>query len=633
MPPRTAPLPILAGLTVATSADAELPARTCAEHLTRLGACLAVGRHRSLSEIGPGTVGRLVIHAPEDDALDCTIRWDGVAQREGTEAIVQALAGLMTVHGRDAGRPRRLGLDVASVAAGIVATQGVLAALVARLRGQAASTVETSVLQAGLLFVCHHLAIATCGDAFPLAASEPAPGPPFRTADGHWVELEALSGDAWVAFWRRLGLEPAELAGRAWLPFVYRYLAGRCSLPSALHAATSRYTLAQLRSVAEACGVALCRVRTYSELLTESVVDDLGTPWRIVPGMRRSAGVDRHPTRPAGGPLSGMRVVEVTSRLQGPLAGLLLQLLGAEVVKVEPPGGDFGRISPPLAGSVGAAYLAYNRGKHVVEIDYKQPHGQAELADLAANADVFMHNWPAGRAETLGFDAERLTRANRGLVYAHASGWGSFGRGPSQIAGDFLVQAHAACGDGLNPLDEQPFPSRLTLVDVTGGLLACEGVLAALYLRERTGKGCRVETSLLGAASALQAEVLRDAATGREPGRRLGRPCWGVLDRPLETADGFLVVAVAGERDRRRLSEALSLRPSSNGGPPDALIAKRLRGRSAAEWELMLRDAGIPATAVHGELASMTGDPRVAGLLEAVDGPCWVPAPPWHFTP
>jgi crotonobetainyl-CoA:carnitine CoA-transferase CaiB-like acyl-CoA transferase len=642
---------LLDGLTVIANGGTELPIKICAKHLALLGASWEPENPSSERDgIDPLLVGELALRpaslpqdaSSTDDGVDCIIRWQCPNRREpklpGAEVMVQALSGLMEVHGRDRRRPRRLGLDVASVAAGIVAAQGVLAALIARSRGQRIRGVETSVFQAGLLFLYHHLAMATCSDEFPLCSPGSAPGPPFHTADGYWVELEVLTFEAWRAFWRQLGVDRAELE-EAWEIFMFRYLTARCPLPATLHEATGRHTLAELRSAADACGVAICHVRTYPELLAElgwseeaerrgtSFELRLGTPWTIRPGTRRGPDLHRHFL--ADAPLAGLRVIEVTSRLQGPLAGLLLRMLGADVLKVEPPGGDIGRVAP--AGALRAAYLAYNRGKRVVEIDYKRPEGRAELADLVAKADVFLHNWRPGRAERLGFDFEDLARGNPGLVYAHASGWGRTGDGPGPIAGDYIVQADAGCGDGLNPPDEPPFPSRLTLVDITGGLLACEGILAGLYLRERTGQGCRVDTSLLAGAMVLQAHILEAITTEQEAGRRMGRPLWGLLDQPVETANGFLVVAAEDKQARKRLSKVCGLRAFEDEGSLDELIAERLRSRSAAEWEQLLLDAGIPAAAVHSDLASLPNDPHVTSLLENVDDTCWVPAAPWKF--
>jgi CoA:oxalate CoA-transferase len=634
---------LLDGFELTSEPGAELPARVCAEHLSLLGA----GRKSEPvfeESVGPAWVGRLALERKRDGALECLLGWQRDDGREAGmargEAIIQAVSGLMAVHGRDRRAPQRLGLEVASVAAGLVAAQGVLAALVANARGRRIRRVRTSSLQAALLFLYHHLAIATCGGEFPFRPPEKGPGPPFPTADGQRVELEALTGDAWFEFWKRLGVEPAKTAGAAWLPYVYRYLSGRCALPAELHEATARHALRELRRAAEASGMALCRVRSYAELLAGLGWSDddarrgadfrsrLPPPWTIRPGDAASP----PPTSSfAEAPLSGLRVIEVTSRLQGPLAGCLLRMLGAEVVKVEPRGGDFGRASPPLAGSQGAAYLAYNRGKRVVEIDYKRPEGREQIRELAAGADIFLHNWRSGRAEKLGLDFGRLARDNPRLVYAHASGWGSGVEEPCAIAGDYLVQAHAACGDGLSPADEAPAPTRLTIIDVVGGLLICEGILAGVYLSGRTGRGSRVETSLVSGALNLQAHVLEAVALGREAGRRAGRPLWGILDRPLATADGFLMVSVENERIVKRLAKVCGLSYSAGDFTLSRRIAERLSSGTAAEWEGPLLEAGVPAAVVLDDLRGLPLDPRFEGMIERVNDACWAPAAPWRF--
>ncbi len=646
--------PLLDGLMMTARGNAQLPIAICAEHLALLGIRQEPERPGAKrDDPEPHVVGELALRptsavddgSPTADGIDCIIHWENPNQPEplvhGSEALIQALSGLMAIHGRDQRIPRRLGLEVASVATGIVSAQGVLAALIGRSRGHQVRRVETSVLQGGLLFLCHHLAMATCTDEFALLSSGPGAGPPFRTADGHWVELEVLTFDAWSAFWRQLKVERGE-AEEAWSDYACRYLTASCSLPASLHDAIGRHTLQEVRRTADACRVALCCIRTYRELLGEPggaeephlVRQGSGKrpepPWAICPSNAEQR------SQPGGSPakdapLSGLRVVEVTSRLQGPLAGLLLQQLGADVTKVEPPGGDMGRYGPPLAGSFGAAYLAYNRRKRVVEIDYKRPEGRTQIMELVGQADVFLHNWAPGRAEALGLDYPDLARANPGLIYAHASGWGRTANAPARIAGDYLIQAYAACGDGLNPADEPPFPSRLTFVDVTGGLLACEGALAGLYLRELTGRGSRVDTSLIAGAMAHQAHVLKAIADRQEASRYLGRPVWSSLDRPIETARGFLVVAVEDDQARQRLWAICSLGDSATRDAPEQIIAEHLRSRPASEWESLLLEAGIPAAAAHNDLASLPHDPRVASLLERVNNACWVPAAPWRF--
>jgi crotonobetainyl-CoA:carnitine CoA-transferase CaiB-like acyl-CoA transferase len=539
-----------------------------------------------------GHLGRLGIDVPGDD-LDVRIDPE-------PEAVAQARAGLMTVHGRESGAPRRLGLDVATVATGILAAQGALAGSIARLRGLPVRAVTVSGRAGALQFARHHLAIATGGGAFPYRPAG-EPGPPFRTADGVWVEIEVLGGDDWAAFWRRLGLDGAKVVGAAWLPFVYRYLAGECRVPPELPAAIARRTLTEVRTAAGTCGVAVVPVRT-------TPLAGPRQPWTLDPHGTPAAGARNAGNTAPDAPLRGLRVVEVTSRLQGPLAGHLLRLLGAEVTKVEPPGGDFGRHSPPLAGETGAAYLAYNDGKRVVEIDYKHAAGRAQLAELAAGADVFLHNWRPGRAEALGLDAAAVARMNPSGVYAWASGWDGVADPPCAIAGDFVVQAYAGSGALLHPPGGAPLPSRLTLVDVTGGLLAGEAVLAGLHHRERTGAGCRVGSSLIRAAAAL-------AASASHP--------WGPLDGPLPTAAGHLAVGATGP-----LRAACGLPPTAT----DADVRSRLRRAGAADWTARLSSAGVPAVTVPAGLAELPDDPRLAGLLDrAGDDACWIPGPPWRF--
>jgi len=538
---------------------------------------------------------RLAAFGLAEDGIEPDISWFGPAHlpadRAGSEAVVQALSGLMAVHGRDEGRPLRLGLEAGSVATGLLAAQGVLAAEIGRLRGIDVARPQTSVLQSTLLLLSHYLAAATAtGDVVPPTAGV-APGPPFQTSDGHWFEIEVFDAEAWKVFWSRLGA-PADELGRAWTAFRARYYRGTCRLSPGLHAASRAHTLADAAAAAEASGVSLCRVRTYPEVLEDpgrsagdpsalvahpSLAGDIrSVPPRPAPppapagatslplqGLRvveatsrmqggRSAGdpsaLVAHPSlagdirsvpprpasppAPAGAtslPLQGLRVVEATSRMQGPLAGLLCQMLGAEVVRIEPPGGDVGRMVPPFAGDTGSFFLCFNRGKRTVELDLGQPSGRRELADVAADADVFLHNWRPGKAAEWGLDAPDLAARNPGLVYVSASGWGGRDEDRRLIGTDFLVQAFTGAGNGLRPEGEPPVPTRVLLADFMGALVTCEGMLGGLYQRQQRGRGGRVGTSLLQGAMALQAHVLDGVAAGAGDagGRRAGRPLWG----------------------------------------------------------------------------------------------------------
>jgi CoA:oxalate CoA-transferase len=559
-------------------------------------------------------------------------------ERCWSEATIQALCGLMEVNGWDTGRPRRVGLEVASVAAGMLAAQGVLAARIGALRDHPVSRVETSVLAAGSFLVAHHIAAATSGGELLPSPPGPEPGPPFRTADGRWFEIEVFDAEAWASFWARLGAAELDL-GRAWTSFRSRYYRGRCSLPPGFHEAAAAHALAEIAGAAATSGVSLCPVRSYAEVL-EHPGPGVGYP--SVEGPVESATVAaarRGPAVPSAQdgdrdlPLAGLRVVEATSRMQGPLAGLLLQMLGAEVVRVEPPGGDVGRMVPPIAVDTGSFFLCFNRGKQAVQLDLTKPAGRSELLDLLASSDAFLHNWRPGKAAEWGLDRRTLAAAGVRLVYAEATGWHPVEENAHLIGTDFLVQAYSGFGHGLNPPEDPPLTSRVLLTDNLGALVTCEGLLRGLYLRELTGGSVTVETSLLQGAMAAQAHVLEPlTAHTEQPGRRAGRPVWGPLDRPIAGPAGWLVVDPQTDADRERLGEACGMRAAGSGPDLDRAIAERLAQIPLDDSEAAAAAAGVPCSRVSTDLAALASDPRVHPLFEPLAGTCRAPRTPWRLS-
>ena len=599
-----------------------LSVETCARRLSPLSARRLTPLSARRSGAGP---------------VDADVSWCGPAVfspgRRWSEPAIQALCGLMEVHGWDAGRPRRVGLEVASVAAGMLAAQGVLAAHIGALRGRPVSRVETSVLAAGLFLVSHHIAAATADGELLPSPPGPEPGPPFRTVDGRWFEIEVFDAEAWRSFWSTLGAADAEL-GRAWTSFRSRYYRGRCSFPPGLHQATATHTLAEVAAAASASGVSLSPVRSYPEVLDRpgpgAWYPSLGEPAvasEVRPAVPRAAETDGHL------PLHGLRVVEATSRMQGPLAGLLLQMLGAEVIRVEPPGGDVGRMVPPIAGDTGSFFLCYNRGKQATQLDLTRASGRHELLDLLATADVFLHNWRPGKAAEWGLDREGVAASAPGLVYAEATGWHPVTDNDHIIGTDFLVQAYAGFGDGLNPPEEPPLTSRALLTDTLGALVTCEGILGGLYVRERTGRPVPVATSLLQGAMAAQAHVLEPLAAGTDVGgRRAGRPVWGALDRPIPGPGGWLVVGAETDTDVDRLCQVAGVDRSPNHPALEAALVGRLASAPAGHWEELLAGAGIPCSTVSGDLVALAADDRLKALFEPLSGSCVAPASPWQLS-
>ncbi|WP_053161289.1 CoA transferase [Streptomyces caatingaensis] len=565
--------------------------------------------------------------------VGCRVDWSCGAAPGGPddETSVQAATGVMAVHGRRVGGPVRLPLDYASACAGVLAVQGVLAALVARERGGQVRRVGTSVVHAALLAVSQYLAAATGDEEEVLPPDDPAAGPPFRSRDGVWFEAETLDAGPWRAFWSALGVPPADVS-RGWRPFMLRFSKAVSPLPRSLAAAVAARDFADLAATAEATGVSLCRIRTLAErrldpgLFTDGAV---AGPWRITPYAVSPAGTGTA----AGGrppsverPLEGLTVVEAGRRVQAPLAAHVLHLLGAEVIRVEPPDGDPLRGMPPMAGDCSARFLALNKGKGVLHADLKAVEGRAAVVDLLRGADAFLHNWAPGKAAVFGLDSDALSAVNPRLVFAHASGWGD-ALGPRPPLGtDFMAQAHSGLAHTMGG-EAAPRPSLMTLIDVLGGLVAAEGMLAGLLLRERTGRGARVDSSLLSATTVLQYAAL-------EGGPRHGRsgcakPAVPDLTGPWRTADGRLAVSAASHTAVGRLCRALGLDP---GLPADALgaaVAARLLERSARSWAGTLAAAGVTATEVVTDVRDLERSAVARPALTRAE--CVFVTAPWRF--
>ncbi|MGH9125120.1 MAG: CoA transferase [Acidimicrobiales bacterium] len=386
-----------------------------------------------------------------------------------------------------------------------------------------------------------------------------------------------------------------------------------------------------MAAVAGVCGVSLCPVRNYDEVAADpgwsgpAVTFDPGDSADTASGARRSV-----PGAAVGFPLEGIGVVEATNRMQGPLAGLLLQLLGAVVTRVEPPGGDVGRMVPPECDGTSSFFQCFNRDKRSVELDLTSPSGRRNLLELMAGADVFLHNWRPGRAEAWQLDQPAMAAVNPGLVYAAASGWGPSGGFDGVIGTDFLVQAHAGFGEGLNPAGEPPRTSRVLLADCLGALCTCEAILAGLYLREAAGAGnILARPSLLEGALAAQAHILDSLGEGgKRGGRSRARPQWSPLDGPLRTSTGEqVVVGVEAGAERDQLAEICSRSPSAS----DDVLVEAINRRPAEDWMEELAAAQIPCARVVRALASLPAEPGMARYFSNLSATCRGPASPWSF--
>ncbi len=246
-----------------------------------------------------------------------------------------------------------------------------------------------------------------------------------------------------------------------------------------------------------------------------------------------------------GGPLEGIRVLDFTIAQQGAYATLLMADMGADVIKVEPPrGGEIGRfLAMDRRTGYSVYFLAINRGKRSLTIDLKSEKGREVALRLARDCDVVAHNFRPGVMEKLGLDYEAFKHVNPRIIYAAASAFGTKGRLGQKPGNDILAQAMSGLMSTTGE-DDVPLPTGAAIADHMSALTMALGIVTALLVRERTGAGQKVETSLLGSTLASQSWELTHYLLTREKQPKAGR---GNALLPLiwytyRTADGYLAV-------------------------------------------------------------------------------------------
>jgi len=312
------------------------------------------------------------------------------------------------------------------------------------------------------------------------------------------------------------------------------------------------------------------------------------------------------------GPLAELRVVELAHIMAGPVCGRMLADLGADVIKVEKlPDGDTSRsFVPPALDGESAAFMMLNRNKRGIAVDLKAPEGRDIVRRLLARADVVIENYRTGTMERLGLGYETLRQGNRGLIYCEISGFGRTGPFADRGGFDLIAQGYAGLmsitgeGPGRPPVKCGP-----PLTDITAGILAAMGVLAALVHRQKTGDGQRVDTSLFEAGitqTYWQSAIA--LATGASPGPMGSAHPLAAPYEAFQTADGWITVGASSQSTWLLLTKAL-------GSPELAqdvrfrenadrmrhrqvladILSVRFRQRPSAEWLEVLEAAGVPA--------------------------------------
>jgi crotonobetainyl-CoA:carnitine CoA-transferase CaiB-like acyl-CoA transferase len=313
------------------------------------------------------------------------------------------------------------------------------------------------------------------------------------------------------------------------------------------------------------------------------------------------------------GPLSGVLIADFSRILAGPYATMLLADLGAEVVKVESPGGDDTRTwMPPVRDGISTYYLGINRNKRSIALDLKDPADRAIAQRLAHRADVLIENFRPGGLERFGLDYDTVAAANARIVYASISGFGA-GAGAGYPGYDLMVQAISGLMSLTGDPDGPPYRAGISVFDVMAGLHANIGILAALHHRDETGRGQHVEVNLL--ASALSGLVNHSSAyvAGGTVPFRMGNAHPSLFPyEPLPTADGELIVIAGNDGQFRKLCQVLDLPDlpddprfgrnqdrTANRAALRPILVERLAKRTKDEWFRDLLAAGVPSAPIN----------------------------------
>jgi itaconate CoA-transferase len=318
--------------------------------------------------------------------------------------------------------------------------------------------------------------------------------------------------------------------------------------------------------------------------------------------------------------LTGITVVSVEQAVAAPFATRQLADLGARVIKVERPEGDFARAYDRAVRGWSSHFVWLNRSKESVVLDLKTSRGREALSRLLQRADVFVQNLSPGALDRLGFAPEEVSRRYPQLVVCSISGYGSTGPYRDRKAYDLLIQAESGLLS-ITGTPEEPVKVGISVADIAAGMYALSGILAALYRRERTGRGALLEVSLLDSLAEWMGYPLYYTAYGGHPPARTGAHHATIAPYgPFPTADGVVFLAVQNDREWERFCREVLQRPELARDPrfatnPDrvrhrpaleALIRESFRGLSTAQLTQRLEAADV----AYGELRT------VQGLLE-----------------
>ena len=330
-----------------------------------------------------------------------------------------------------------------------------------------------------------------------------------------------------------------------------------------------------------------------------------------------------------GGPLAGLKVIELARILAGPWAGQVLADLGADVTKVEARQGDDTRAwGPPFIereGETSAAYFhSCNRGKSSVVIDIASAEGQAQLRDMAAEADILIENFKVGGLAKYGLDYASLSQVNPGLIYCSITGFGQDGPYAHRAGYDYIIQGMSGLMSITGEPDGQPQRAGVAITDLFTGLYSVTGILAALHQRAQTGRGQHIDMALMDCAVAVTAnQAMNYLATGTPPGRTGNYHPNLTPYQVFDCADGHIIIATGNDGQYRRLCDVLGVAELAddpaylsnadriqNRDELTRILGNATRGFNKLDLLAACEAKGIPAGPIN-DMAEVMADPQV----------------------
>ena len=600
-----------------------------------------------------------------DGLIACrVIAWGDAGAPRGLppeEPLIAAMTGVQAMQWSWAGRPVWLVTSMISYMTGMLAALGVVGALFARRRGAPGQAVRVSQLDGAFALNSGTYVTGPDHTGRLLQGGDPRGVYPtyglYRTADG-WLFVGALTQRFWVKLMMllervdlladpRLQTNPLAFGSPEIRSFV------RAALEPMFRARTTTEWLHALGDADIPCGAVESREQFLSDPdaralgLVVPVEDPVhGPTWQPAgpaafsdtpapaprpaslpradtEAVRAEVAAWRRGAASAVGPspracLDGVRVLDLTNFIAGPVCPMLLADLGADVVKIESAEGDPFRLAA-------FAFLGWNRGKRALVLDLKRAEGREVFLDLARQADVVVDNFRAGVMERLGLGWETLHDVNPRLVHTSITGYGSSGRLATRPGFDPVFQARSGLMQAQGGEDEPVF-HMIAYTDYSAGTLGALATLAALFARERTGHGQRVDVSLFRTAFVAQAAdmILHQS---RVPAGRGGRDYLGpgACRRLYACRDGWLCITARTEAEAAALGRLAGMTVALSDPPDGAAaegVARALATASRAEALDRLAAAGVPAAPCLG-FAELFSDPflRESGCLAEQNHP------------